>query len=253
MKTFLLNIRSSMGRITLLAALGLSGTTPSTYGQSELPYRPSRIYDQFPVGENPSLLPWMSPVNIGSPFLPLGQVFVPEHGSMGFVELILNYESPLFRPGDSQTLLVSVHAGNSMEGPLVANSQPLSFNRSIDPQDPGFVEFAFPERVPLKPGMPYTLDVSYVAGDDILTLAIIPGGDHDTYPPGWMYMAGNPPPGTSWSVDLWFRTGTVIPEPSSAALLMVGGALLVAGRRRRKHLSSWPPRSRRVGASARTA
>ena len=149
-------------------------------------------------------------------------------------KLFLNYESPLFRPGNSQTLLVSVHAGDSMEGLVVASSEPLSFDRSIDPRGPGFVEFPFPEPVPLNPGMPYTLDVSYVAGDEILALAIIPGGDQDTYPPGWMYMAGAPALGTSWSADLWFRTGTVIPEPGTAALLVIGGALLLAGRARRR-------------------
>lgn len=176
--------RRDGARVTLrFAVLLLFCGFHQALAQGEIPNRPNRVYDQFPTGDNPSLLPGMSVVDVASSFLPLGQVVVPQQHSLGFVELILSYRRADAWPGDSQTVMVGVHSETSLEGPRVGSSEPLTFVRSGASRGPGFVEFPFPTPIPLTPGMPYTLEISYLAGDGILALGMIPGGGRDTYPP----------------------------------------------------------------------
>ena len=95
------------------------------------------------------------------------------------------------------------------------------------------VLFDFPSTVTLSPGTQYVALIRKVSGDMFLAW----GDSLDGYS-GGRYVGGN------IDDDLYFRTGKLVPEPSTG-LLLTGGVLGCFALNRRRSLFSWRWRSKK--------
>jgi PEP-CTERM motif len=197
----------------LLAALSL---TLSAYGQGTF------VYDQQSAvegvgGESGGFL------QTGQPF---GQSFTPALSSIDFVRFLV-YD--VFPNNDLGASIVVNLRSNSISGPVLASTLPLSLPDGFGSVTRGYTNFSFATSVPLAPGVTYYAQPVVLSGGD--TWAAI-GSDTFNYAGGTMFVNGAPrPPGY---YDLWFREGIVVPEPSSATLVLLGSGILFYVRRAKK-------------------
>ena len=155
------------------------------------------------------------------PDAPLGQSFTPSLTTVGFIRLDL-YDD-VNHNGKGATIYVNLRA-NSITGPILSSSIPVSMPDGFAVAGGGFTDFLFQNLVPVTPGTIYYFDLAAQPGSDTWGLRrYLFGSD---YTGGTEYISGQP--GTD---DLWFREGIIVPEPSSVALLLFGTVILFWNRR----------------------
>ena len=158
-------------------------------------------------------------------FPPFGQSFTPLNSTIGFVRLNCADNQPGNNTG--ATVQVNLHS-DSITGPIVDSTTPVLMPDNFGRGSLGFVNFFFPTPVSVTPGLTYYFEVVVLSGDpwslDVYTYR---------YPGGVIIESGIPAPPSS-SVDMWFREGIVVPEPSSLTLLIGSGVLFYVGRKKIK-------------------
>jgi hypothetical protein len=148
---------------------------------------------------------------------PIGQEFVPSFESLDFVDLML-YGGGGISTG---TFAVSVHADN-ITAPILATSLPATRDDGLE----RVTHFEFGATVPLTAGKLYVIELSQLAVDSREWAVADTGGGYDS---GRMLWGGSPP---IQGGDLWFREGTVVPEPTVVALFAAGIAIVCLFRKR---------------------
>jgi len=105
---------------------------------------------------------------------------------------------------------------DSIKGPIIASTTPVFLEDGFGygPGVPNTVSFFFPAPVLVTSGTTYYFQVAVEANSDPWYVL----GYTYRYPGGMAFSGDKPDPG----LDMWFRTGIVIPEPSSLALGLFG-------------------------------
>lgn len=148
---------------------------------------------------------------------PFGQSFTPTLSSIGFIRLKLSDGN--INDGLGATVFVNLRSG-SISGPIIGTTDPVSMPSLFL----GVAQFTLRNSVPLTPTSTYYLEPVLQSGG---TWCLFAGSL--SYPGGSFYENGQP----VLQTDLWFREGTVVPEPSTFALLALGASALVWRRRSR--------------------
>ena len=125
---------------------------------------------------------------------PVGQEFVPAHGSLTFVSLWVVNGPGL--PGDTARVFVVIHA-DSIDGAEVATSPSVHIAHPHD----GEVRFDFGGVVALQPGRTHVIEARSVGPGNPL---LAEGADLDVCPGVRGCFQGQ---GFSNGVDFWYRTG----------------------------------------------
>jgi hypothetical protein len=110
---------------------------------------------------------------------------------------------------------------DSITGAILSSTEPVVMADAFF----GYVDFIFASPVPVTPGQTYYFQPVVQSGDSWSVVAY----NSYNYAGGTVFESGTALP----LIDLWFREGIIVPEPSSAALSLVGGAVFVFLRRRR--------------------
>ncbi len=149
---------------------------------------------------------------------PIGQSFTPALDSVGFIRMVLNDNTQ----GNTRagTIYLNLRSG-SITGPLLASTEPVQV--PVGTQGP--INFYFASPVPVTPGTTYYFQPWIQSGN---TWGCNLGPYN--YPGGMVFTAGIAGP----AMDLWFREGIVVPEPTAGALVLLAGATgaWALGRRR---------------------
>ena len=132
-----------------------------------------------------------------------GQSFVPTLSSVGFVQFYLGDPTQVQAP----TLYVDLWSG-SLGGTLLGQSDPITLSTTFV----GAATFSFATPISVTPGITYFFQPIIQSGDSEQI-----GGGFQTYPNGTAYFQGTADP----NVDLWFREGSIVPEPSSFSLALL--------------------------------
>jgi len=185
------------GFIPFAAALAL---TFDTQGQGTFQYD----QQSYPIPIPPNIL-----LDI-QPNAPIGQSFVPTLSAVGFVQLELFDGHP--NNGLGATLYVNLRS-DSMTGAVLSSSSPVFMPET--PSGGGVTNFFFSAPATVVPGTTYFFEIVGESGD--LWRVNATG---ETYPSGTSYLQGNPS-----ALDLWFREGVIVPEPSAAWLVLVAGGI----------------------------
>ena len=198
-------------RPTFPAALALALTTLAALGQGTF------IYDQQSASSR-SVGPYGAPFGVEQPS---GQSFTPALSSVGFVQF--EFDDP--NPGDGigTTVYVNLWADSLATGTLLGSTTPAFMP---DRFYLGIANFLFAVPLPVTPGTTYYLQPVVQSGDN--NWVIIEGNFN--YANGTWFANGQP---TLDGRVLWFREGTIVPEPSSALLFALAAATLCAPRFRR--------------------
>jgi hypothetical protein len=144
---------------------------------------------------------------------------------MDVVELLLYPEqSGRPQPGEQQAMRIDVKSGGA-DGTIIGSTTPVMLTYQ------GWVQrfpqqFSFETPLVLTPSGAYYFEVVPVSGKDIFAPEAFQLG---AYADGNLIAFGRP----QGTYDLWFRTGTLVPEPSTGALLVLGGLGLCWAARRR--------------------
>lgn len=178
-------------------------------------------YDQVsPVPNSP---PGGAEWKIQSASGPPGQSFTPSLSRIDFIDLRTgDYTAGNGRGGGVYIVLRS----DSIHGPILAATRPVLMEDGFG-YGPGVnntVSFFFPEPVPLTPGTTYYFQPAVEVNSDPWYVI---GYNSYRYPGGTAFWGSEAQPG----LDLWFRTGVVIPEPSSLVLGLFGLAVFACARR----------------------
>ncbi len=151
---------------------------------------------------------------------PTGQSFTPALSSVGFVQLELSD----FNPGNGvgATVFLNLRAG-SLTGTILDSTEPVFMP---DGFSYGITNFFFAAPAAVNPGTVYYLEPILQSGDhwDIII------GSYN-YPGGTFFANGLPNPN---AFDVWFREGSIVPEPPSGLLVLLGIAGVCAARRARR-------------------
>jgi len=154
---------------------------------------------------------------------PPGQSFTPSLSRIDFIELWTGDGVPgNGRGGGVYVVLRS----DSISGPIIALTAPVFMEDGfgIGPGLDDRVSFFFRTSVPLTPGTTYYFQPAVEVNSDFWYVV---GYNSYQYPGGTAFWGSKAQPG----LDLWFRTGIVIPEPSSLALGLFGLAVFAWARR----------------------
>ena len=144
----------------------------------------------------------------------LAQSFTPSLNAVGFLQL----RTLITIPGSSTvTLIVNLRDG-AYNGPILSSTAPVDIV--------GFADvgtFYFSDNIPLNPGQLYFFQPI------LLSTGSLSIGDKSpsSYLGGALWSNGLMSP----HGDLWFREGTVVPEPGAPGLLLFGAGALVFLRR----------------------
>jgi hypothetical protein len=153
---------------------------------------------------------------------PMGQSFIPALSSVGFVQF--QFADTLPQDGIGATVCVNLWSDAIGTGTLLGSTTPVympdGFYHAV-------TNFYFSAPISATPGTTYYLQPVQQSGD--ANWAIV--GDYFNYPGGTMYALGAPNPN---GLDLWFREGILVPEPSSWVLALLGMAVWVCIRTRRR-------------------
>lgn len=180
------------------------------------------VYDQVsPVpGSPPGGAEWLIQNPNGGP----GQSFTPSLSRIDFIELWTGDGLP----GNGWGAIVYVVLRSDwIRGPILASTAPLFMEDGFG-YGPGVddkMRFFFRTSVPVTPGTTYYFQPVAEMGSDFWYVV---GYNSYRYPGGTAFSGTVPDPG----LDMWFRTGIVIPEPSSLALGLFGLAVFACARSR---------------------
>jgi hypothetical protein len=196
-----------MKNLFLLAVTALSVTTTIVKGQGTF------IYDQQSAtsqggGDGTSIQEGQ----------PMGQSFTPDLSSVGFVQL--EFLNAL--PGNNLGATVYVNLlADSITGPVIDSTAPVTM-----PAGTVIETFLFSTPASVTPGTTYYFQPEVVqpGSDDPWYVAI---SEFFNYPGGSFYGQGT----ADLSLDLWFREGVVVPEPSASWLVLIGSGILFCARR----------------------
>jgi hypothetical protein len=139
------------------------------------------------------------------PNLPLGQSFTPSLFGVGFVRV---YLFGAVSGTSSANFSVNLRA-DSISGSILGTTAPVSINNPFG----GAVTFLFNSPIPVTPGTTYYFDL-VAQSTSTWGVNLAPYN----YSGGTAILQGTP----SLNVDLWFREGIIVPEPSSLALALSG-------------------------------
>jgi len=154
------------------------------------------------------------------------QSFTPTLSSVGFIRLRLTDDDAANTVG--ATLYVNLREGGQA-GPIISSTEPVFMPNGFD----ATTNFFFAGGVPVTPGATYFFEPVVISGDRWrITVGEL------GYSGGQAYNQGIPT-----GVDLWFREGIIVPEPSVITLIMFGVGALVLFRRNRSaiHLHQHSP------------
>jgi hypothetical protein len=171
------------------------------------------VYDQQSVFNDSNSGSAYAPITESQPF---GQSFTPALANVAFIRLFLGNGVPL-DPGPA-TLYINLRA-DSITGPILSSTQPVI----LAPGFQGPATFLFDTPVAVTPGVMYYFQPVVGIGN-IWDAA----GRPNTYPGGTIFGLGISNP----ALDLWFREGIVVPEPSCATFFLVAAGTLIIVRRR---------------------
>ena len=191
-------------------------TTVSLRGQGYL------IYDQ--VSPAPGSPPGAAEWRIPDPNLGSGQSFTPSLSRIDFIELWTGDGLP----GNGWGAIVYVVLRSDwIRGPILASTAPVFMEDGFGygPGVENTVTFFFGTPVPLTPGTTYYFQPVVEMNSDPWHVI---GYNSYRYSGGTAFWQGKAQPG----LDMWFRTGIVIPEPSSLALGLFGLAVFACARSR---------------------
>ena len=152
---------------------------------------------------------------IQSAIPPWGQSFTPGLPSIGFIRLLLDDGN--VPDGLGATVYVNLRSG-SISGPIIGTTAPVTMQNNFA----GTATFPFQSAVPLVPGTTYYFEPVQQSGG---TWNIV-GGEYP-YAGGSEWSGGFPLAG----VNLWFREGIIVPEPSGIALALLAVAAPFLSRR----------------------
>lgn len=143
---------------------------------------------------------------------PVGQSFTPAASFVGFAQL--QFADPSQNNGIGSTVFINLRE-HSMTGNVLAASAPLAMPNKFW----GIASFAFSTNILVTPDSTYFLEAVLVSGDDTHVLS-----DFYDYSGGTAYFSGHP---SSIGLDLWFREGYMVPEPSVLSLVAIGAGFLL--------------------------
>ena len=149
----------------------------------------------------------------------IGQSFTPSLTAVGFIRLYLTDGS--FN-GVGATVSINLRA-NSIGGAILGSTQPVT----VPDRFASYSDFLFSTPVDVTPGISYFIQPVLISGDSTFGVG---ARNSFNYSGGTAYFSGQP----STFVDLWFREGIVVPEPSAAALILAGLAMTRFIRKSRK-------------------
>jgi len=197
-----------------LSCLGAILTLGRTQAQGTfVPFNWPRVYDQECTLTGREGDPWRGLVYVRSAS-PLGQSFTPTLPQVGFLQVCMSWDS-------HDGLTVNLRE-DSITGPIIGSLGPytsLPWNIVYH-----YAEFAFASPVAVIPGRRYVFELVQ-NGNGAAQIAYYPAGMID-YAGGSAIWKGSEIAG----VQLWFREGVVVPEPSTVVLLLFGGIVLAAWR-----------------------
>jgi PEP-CTERM motif len=150
---------------------------------------------------------------------PMGQSFTPGLSSVGFVQL--EFLNPL--PGNSLGATVYVNLlADSITGPVIESTAPVTM-----PAGTVIETFLFSTPASVTPGTTYYFQPEVVqpGSNDPWSIDV---SEFFNYSGGSLYAQGTADP----SLDLWFREGMVVPEPSPSWLVLLGSGVLFYARRK---------------------
>jgi hypothetical protein len=146
-----------------------------------------------------------------------GQSFTPSLPEVDFIRL-------LFLPNSSDTTLDINLMSGSITGPIIGTTVPALLPAGGGNTD-AVVTFYFSTPVVLIPGNMYYFEENLVSGPNI---ADVDSFVNNPYSGGDLYGYGNTAkPG----IDLWFREGVLVPEPSSSLLFLIGSGVFIFTRK----------------------
>jgi hypothetical protein len=157
-------------------------------------------------------------------YQPIGQSFKPALSLVGFVRL------QLFDVNSGNSNGATVHVNlrsNSVTGPVLASTDAVFMpdGFGVGNGNRGYTNFLFSTPAPVTPGVTYYLQPVVQSGDAWAIVSYNYG-----YPGGSIFLQGATIPG----IDLWFREGIVVPEPSSGLLFLFGSGAVAWRHRRRR-------------------
>jgi hypothetical protein len=143
----------------------------------------------------------------------LGQEFTPTMSSLNFVDLYVNMIIPGAMSGSFDVRIRRDNIG----GEIIGTSEALFTLLSIKGE--GEARVRFETAVPLTPGQRYVAELELAPGNvGLIYFLAFNGG---SYSGGRAILHGNP----ALDVDLWFREGFEVPEPTVLVLASFGGLL----------------------------
>ena len=146
----------------------------------------------------------------------LAQSFTPSLNAVGFVQLRSLFTFP---QGNTVTVAVNWRQG-AYDGPIISSTDPLVI---IGFADVG--TFYFPGNIPVTAGQMYFFDPVLKSAGSV----DVGFKDPSSYLGGNLWGNGV----ISQTGDLWFREGTVVPEPATFALVGLGLGVICL----RRHIS----------------
>ena len=194
-----------------LAQIALALIVCSTRGQGTLQYD-QQVNPTTPPGGFNNIVPG-----------PTGQSFIPSLNSVGFVQLYLNDDQ--FN-GIGATVDVNLWSGAIGTGTLLGTSSSILMSDAFS----GSATFLFSTPLSVTSGTTYYLQPVIESGDNFV-VGIVSG---PSYPNGTAFFNGT----AANTVDLWFREGIVVPEPSSFSLAVLGLIGIYPILRSRRNLKS---------------
>ena len=137
---------------------------------------------------------------------PSGQSFIPTLSSVGFAQF---YFTDANFNGVGSTISVNLWSDSLGTGTLLGTSEAVTMPDAFT----GASTFLFTTPITVTPGTTYYLQPVIQSGD---SFEIAVGGL--LYPNGTAYLQGTAHP----NLDMWFREGIAVPEPSSLSLVFLG-------------------------------
>jgi hypothetical protein len=161
----------------------------------------------------------------------LTQSFIPTLSAIGFVQF--EFWDISNNGNNGATVYVNLWEGspNIISATLLGSTTPVYMPNGFVNDGLGFAgvtNFYFSTPITLTPGQTYYLQPVVLSGDAPWDIAVL---TYDAYSNGQLFANGLPGQPT---IDLWFREGVTVPEPTALALIGLSGLLALALKRRSK-------------------